>query len=314
MKSANFVVSLDCELLWGSHYVGGEKKFKYLENGLFKYYCDLIDLFDEYKISATFAFVGAIAISMEEFRDRVTGFAINSKYNTWLENILVMLKNTKSISSWHDRRILECVLSSKQKHEIASHSFTHLRFDNIDDQKVAVFELATANEILSKCCGEQIKTFIFPENRIRHLEEFKLSSYAIYRGRDDTWYGALPFERLFHFIDQVLPFSPRPVELKTDEYNNYYVSGSMLLFAYDGVRKFIPDWLRYIKIKRGIDRAVIEKKVFHIWFHPWNLGSSPRMIKLLERVLAYVDKCRNKGLLTVSTIGDLLFINHKEAA
>ena len=301
MQSAVFTISLDCELLWGSHYVGGEKRYPYLKHGFSEYYRGLLDLCERYKISATFAFVGAIAMSAEEFNRKVAHIPVDSPYGNWLESISAAQIAAETESSWYARGIIDSILASKQKHEIASHSFTHLRFNRIDAPEVAAFELAASAVTLSKYCGARLKTFIFPENRLGHLKEFKSSPYFIYRGEDDTWYKNLPLQSFFHFIDQVLPIPPRPVTLATDEYGNTYVPGSILLFAYDGVR--------YLKVKNGIDRAIAEKKIFHLWFHPWNLGSSPRMLKLLERVFVYVDKCRAEGSLSVATIGDLASIS-----
>lgn len=310
MNNGTFIISLDCELLWGSHYAGGERRFKYLKEGFTQYYDGLVKLLDEYEIRATFAYVGAVAMPRENFKDKVSDFKFLPKYRFWVEDLLVHSHCLADVPSWHNEKIIDVVLRSKQKHEIASHSFTHIRFSDFDDSIIAELEYAASHEILSKYVGERIKTFIFPENQISHLSEFKRSPYAIYRGKDDNWYSWLPFKRLFHFVDQMITVSPRPVTLKTDEYGNYYVPGSIMLFAYDGIRKLIPDWLRYIKIRRGIDRAIAEKGIFHLWFHPWNLGSSPRMIKLVEKILAYVSRCRNEGALVVSTVGDLLQCNN----
>lgn len=300
--NGKFIISLDCELLWGSHYYGGEERFRYLTNGFRKFYVELLELFTKYDIRATFALVGGMSLQKKEFLNIAHEINSSNTYKEWFSHF----DKSPSIQSWYDPTLIEQISAAKQKHEIASHSFTHYCFKSIKDPETAQFELDVSHDILSRLSREQVKTFIFPENQIYFLEEFKKSPYKIYRARDINWYNRLPFKRFFHFIDQLLPICPAPVEINKDEFGNYYVSGSILLFAYDGLRKVIPDSLRFFKIKRGIDRAISENKIFHLWFHPWNLGSSKRMIGVLERVLAYVRQKRRNGELTVATIGGLL--------
>lgn len=309
-KQAKFILSLDCELLWGSHYIGGEKRFKYLNNGVLHLYRELIKLMDTYRVKGTFAFVGALTLTQQEFLSEVEKLKVNITYEKWLSYLHLLSVNSERIDLWYNKKILEYLLLSNQKHELASHSFTHLSFDKIDNKNVAQTEFELSYLTLAKHCNKKIRTFIFPENKIFYRKEFKISPYEIYRGLDKVWYRGFPLQRLLHFLDQTLPLAPNVVNLEKDEEGNFYVSGSLMLLAYDGVRKIIPDWIRYMKIKRGVDRAIKEGKIFHLWFHPWNLGSSPRMLRVLERVFKYVEQCSNNGTLSVVTMGELVHMDH----
>ena len=305
MSRARFVLSLDCELLWGSYRAGGLEKFPYLNlKDCYRHYYDqLLSLLDRYKIKATFAFVGGIAFSQSEFKE-IVGKLDGFDYKNHLDTILNL--SNYHPSHWHDIEIIKKVINSNFEHEIGSHSLIHLPFNIILDPKTAKTELHLSHKILSKLTQKPINTFIFPENQIYHLEELKKSSFRIYRGKDDSWYKKLPLKRLLHFLDQFLPLAPRSVSLQVDQYGNYCLPGSLMLFAYDGVRCFIPDWIRFLKIKRGIDRAIAERKIFHLWFHPWNLGSSPRMKVVLEKVFSYVSEKCKEGVLSVSTMEGVL--------
>jgi len=77
----------------------------------------------------------------------------------------------------------------------------------------------------------------------------------------------------------------------------------MLYLSRDSFRKFIPIKSREIKAKKGIDNAIKQKKIFHLWFHPFNLATDEvKLFKGLENILKYVDKKRSENLLEVKTM------------
>jgi hypothetical protein len=65
--------------------------------------------------------------------------------------------------------------------------------------------------------------------------------------------------------------------------------------------------------KIGLDRAIKDKKVFHIWLHPWNLLCYDRLREDLEKMLKYVSKRRDEGKIKVMTMNELAeYLNSKE--
>ena len=65
--------------------------------------------------------------------------------------------------------------------------------------------------------------------------------------------------------------------------------------------------------KVGLERTIKEKKVFHIYLHPWNLLWYQRLRDDLEIMLKYVAKRRDEGKLDVLTMGELAeYLNSKE--
>lgn len=304
-KVGTFVLSLDCELLWGCHYIGGSDRFPYLRNEYVASYDNLLAVLDKYDINATFAFVSSIGIDREEF-GRLAYTAPGEKYKEWLQSIFE--KSIHESELWYNTNLINKVVHANQKHEIASHSFSHLRFtDSAVTQDVALREFELSYEILKKYTKEsQIKTFIYPENCINYLDVFYRGPFGLYRGNNESWFKKLPFKRLFHFIDQSLPIAPPSVMLCIDTHGNYFLPGSFVLFRYDGIRRFIPDCIRLAKVKRGIDQAIRKQRIFHLWFHPWNLGSSKRMKYLLAQILEYVETKRSENVLKVATMSEVL--------
>ena len=75
-----FVVSFDCEMLWGCHYAGGLAAFPYIRDCRATYR-RLLELLRRYEIPATFAFVGAMALSPQELERRLEPFS--PVYRDW---------------------------------------------------------------------------------------------------------------------------------------------------------------------------------------------------------------------------------------
>jgi ubiquinone/menaquinone biosynthesis C-methylase UbiE len=86
------------------------------------------------------------------------------------------------------------------------------------------------------------------------------------------------------------------------------VKGSMLFrFAY-GASKFIPKGARFRKARKGIDRAIRQEGIFHLWFHPISFAyKTPQMFEELEKILEYAYKKRQDRqlkILTLQEVGD----------
>ena len=302
-QKAKFVLSLDCEFIWGVHYIGGIERYPYLSKRLTDYYDRLLASLEAFDIKATFAFVGAMLLDRQEFID--VGFQNqNPKYRKWISHIANLAKTQPS--NWFAPHLPVQVLESNDKHDIGSHSFSHMLFSNSEmDHKTAKFEFNQTHTIL-KQMGIDAKSFIFPCNHVDQLGAFHQSPFKVYRNTNDTYYSNLPLQRISHLMDQALPIGARPVNITRDSYGNVNLSGSQLLLAYDGIRSLIPNSIRLLKINQGLDKAIKRGGIFHLWFHPWNLASSPRMEKLFSDILKLVNVKRDKGLLEVKTMKELV--------
>ena len=64
--------------------------------------------------------------------------------------------------------------------------------------------------------------------------------------------------------------------------------------------------------KLGLERSISNRKVFHIWLHPWTLLNYEGLKDDLDKFLKYVSKRREKGELEVMTMGELASGLNKE--
>ena len=94
--------------------------------------------------------------------------------------------------------------------EIASHSFTHIIFDDKTTTKEkALNEFINGFNILERQNIQPI-SFVFPRNRINYLKELKNAGFKSYRGVEPSWYRNLTgnLKKACHIFDQALSITP----------------------------------------------------------------------------------------------------------
>lgn len=280
MDTGTFVLSLDTELIWGV-----------LHRNDYEYYYPqvlnvernlplLLDIMDRYDIKATFGVVGHLMLKQCS-DDCCPCKGMDSK--------LVF-----------GQKLIEQI--SERGHEIGLHSYTHKYYDQIsaeDAEEELKKAIISANKM-----NINVSSFIFPQNRINHLNILKKYNISAYRGEDLWWFKSFPFplNRIAQLVDYILVVSP-PVYSRNEMHVPVNVPGSMFYLARDGYRKYIPMYMRTKKAKKGIDKAVKENKIFHLWFHIFNLSTDRDvLLKGLEEIFEYVAKMRNDKKITVKTM------------
>ncbi|ELZ07861.1 polysaccharide deacetylase family protein [Natrialba aegyptia] len=287
------VCSLDAELGWGFHDFETPPADR-LEAGR-RGWSTMLDLFDEYKIPATWAVVGHL---MLEDCDRV--HADHPAPEDWFEY---------EQTDWNDRPdlrfgpdLVDALLTADVDHEFASHSFSHVLFGRPEtDRDLAVAELERSLEI-ADAWGQPVDSFIYPRNNIGHrdvLAEFGISAY---RGRSPTHDGV---RGLF---DSTVRDQTMLVEPYRDEFGLVNVPASLFLFGFEGPARTVAESIwqdpMVVQARRGIEEAVGSDGIFHMWLHPNNL-THRRDDRRMRAILEYLDRRRAETDLTVETMGDV---------
>ena len=154
------------------------------------------------------------------------------------------------------------------------------------------------------------KSFVFPKNQIEYLDYLSTSSIEIYRAPDHYWYSKFPgvLKKIMRQFDYILPICPKVFDIERDNHGLYYTRGSLLFKKnHFGLKKHIPMRTYQIKAKKGIDRAIREKRTFHLWFHPFNFAYDEEShFNSLENVLIYAREAESQGKLRICTMKDLI--------
>lgn len=182
---------------------------------------------------------------------------------------------------WYGADTIKEIKKQKDQ-EIGSHSYSHQVFTDISRKE--------AGQEISK---NKSKSFVFPRNKVKYLKLLKSHGFKSYRGVDKR-----PWELFYPGIPPVYE-----TIIKNQLVN---IPGSFYFVSGRGLRKYIPQGLRYFKSKLGIDNAVKQRKIFHLWFHPIDfVDDSQKLFSDFEKVLKYADSKRKLGVLDIKTMEDI---------
>ena len=176
MPEGSITLSFDCEGKWGMTDIHTPWDENLTRSSLLSAYDFILQTLEKYDIRATFGFVGALTVTREEFLEVSYPNLFSASYASWLgpsrDRIL-----KKSEEGWFLPELLDMV-KGQQKHEIASHGYTHIPFSLLSEPDVQL-ELGM---VLSWAEKKNIdcSTFIFPRNLVYHqniLKDFGIFGY-----------------------------------------------------------------------------------------------------------------------------------------
>jgi hypothetical protein len=171
-------------------------------------------------------------------------------------------------------KILDVLIDSSSKHDIGAHGYYHTMFTELS-RKNAEDELQKIS-IGMKEYGLSPKSFIFPRNRVAHLDLLEKYDYLCYRGSGGLLTDCMKIEQSGNLLN-VHP--------------SLFIDGNSNLFL----------------LKKMLDISIRAKSVFHIWFHFWNFGQneisiSKKINNLLVPFLSYAKEKQQNGLLDFETM------------
>lgn len=299
-----FIISLDLELLWGL-INAKDKSAKKIINILLnnkdkvrKGIDMLLSIFEKYRIPATWATVGHLFLDHCEKIDGIPHKHMPRPRPDWYDKD--PCTNINKDPLFYGKDIIEKIISSNIEHEIGYHSFSHVIFPECS-REVCEAEIREGIK-LAKEFGIKLNSFVFPENKVAHVDILKKYGFKIYRGRVATRYDKDQNIILRLIYGSFHTFVAYPVEPEWKD-GIWEIKSSMLFFhPYFGSHTLL------FKAKHGIDRAIKTRRVFHIHMHPHDIVLCRSLIFSLEKLLKYVAKRRDEGKLLVMTMGQLATI------
>jgi peptidoglycan/xylan/chitin deacetylase (PgdA/CDA1 family) len=308
MTGGTFVLSLDTELAWGNCWNGSVQRYARHYDAYRDSVRSLVELLDDYQVPATWAFVGHLLL---DACDGIHADVLRPDYR-WFNGPWLAWDpgtNRRADPWWYGRDLLDRVCRAKVSHEIATHTFSHIIVDDPGcSQVVFRSELAKCAALHSELGLPPLRSIVYPNNAIAHLQALAEFGIIAYRGREEGWHFRVPrvLSRPAALAFRALPFTPPVYDLRSRvKAGLVNIPASMVLLAYDGLRRRLPDSVRLGQMKRGLRAAVSQRRVFHLYFHPYNLASSPRMLQVLEAALNVVNRLRERGEMRVATMAQL---------
>ena len=291
-----FIISLDVELLWGAVLYPFHKTVNLLKSDDTKgrgCIDALLNLFEKHNIPATWAVVGHLFLDHCECEDGIPHKDMPRFKEDWYSSD--PCTDIQKDPLYYGRDIIEKILSNRIEHEIGYHSFSHVVFSECS-REVAEAEIKVGNK-LAKEFGITLKSFVFPENKVGHIDVLKENGFKIYRGENLGRYDSNQSFLVRKFNGGIDKMIAPPAEPKWMD-GIWEIPSSM--FFCDPQIKFsvLP------RAKLGLYRAIRSKKVFHVFLHPHNLLVYSSLKDDLDKFLAVVAKKRDEGKIEVMTMGE----------
>jgi peptidoglycan/xylan/chitin deacetylase (PgdA/CDA1 family) len=295
------VISIDAELAWGFH--DHEKLPVQRIDRARGAWLKLIDLLDEFEVSATWAVVCHLFLNecdgVHADIECQDGWFARDPGGTVDES-----------TSWFAPDLIETICDASVNHEIGSHTFSHVEFGNqATTQEIAAADLRECRRMASKWDIE-LESFVFPRNNVGNRELLAKYDFTCYRGVEpERWYDRTPIRPIGKAISMTAGRSPPPtVQPDVDEYGLVNIPASLYLFSFEGLPKQLIEKATtdpiVKKAKLGIDAVIDSDRVFHVWLHPNNI-SNKEDIERMRKILAYIDQKRGMTGLNVQTMGQL---------
>ncbi|SDM32251.1 hypothetical protein [Halarsenatibacter silvermanii] len=309
--NGKFIISLDTELAWGTvdkpESRERNSKYYYKTRDVIEH---ILNLFAVNDITATWAVIGHLFLAECREENGIKHPEIKrSEYDHYDRDWFAQdpATNIEQDPTWYGRDIIEKIKACPVKQEIASHSFAHILYGHPFTKKETVRSDLIRFEETAEEWGVESKSFVFPRNMVGHLPEIERAGFKAFRGSEPSWYEGVNkyFKKVCHMFDQFFALTPPVVEPQL-EAGLVNIPASMLYLSMDSFRKYIPISARIKKAKKGINAAIQENKIFHLWFHPFNIATAPdKLISGLEKIISYADKKRGTGKLEIKTIGEV---------
>lgn len=309
-----FTLSLDFELIWGTVDHGGPDRFRRACEIEREVVIDrLLALLAEFEIPATWCIVGHLFLASCAPADGVKHPEIVRPSHAWAEGDWFEHDPCGSEEAdpiFYGASLIEKIRACPVAQEIGCHSFSHVIFgDRGCSRETAVSEVAECVRLAGER-GVTLRSFAFPRNSVGHLDVLREHGITCYRGPEPVWYelAGVPraLKRAGHLVDVLAARRPPVVLPVLEGAGLWNIPGSMLYFPMHGRRRYIPLSVRVRRAEKGLERAVRERKVLHLWFHPTNLADeSERMFSGLRAVFERVDELRRAGTLVVASMSAL---------
>ena len=307
-KQGIFTISLDTELAWGMFdKVDVEKKREeYLKTR--EVIDELLDLFEKYNISATWAVVGHLFLDRCKKENGIKHPDLKRPDYDWYDKDWFHEDPATNIEEnpiWYGKDILKKIKNTEPKQDIGSHSFSHLIYSK-SGEKVVEDDLRKTVD-LAEQEGVDMNSFVFPRNEAGHLNMIKKFGFKIYRCKNNSWFeknNKLPesIKKIFRLFEEFLSITPPVAKIKNKS-GLIEVGGSQIYRSYDFPWNFLSVSSRIKRARKGIDKVAREGGIYHLWFHPFNLVKNKKdLIEGIEEILKYAHKNNEVEIMNMKDI------------
>lgn len=308
LERGAFTLSLDFELIWGTQDLFGPQAFR--KACLFerqRIIDDLLAMLHEFEIQATWCIVGHLFLDRCDGKHATLTRPVHSwNRGDWFQHDPGGTESNES--TFLGRSLVEKILACPTRQEVGFHSFSHVIWGDPGCSREVADSDVKACIQAAAWTGSRPVSFVFPRNRVGHLDVLAAHGIRVFRGPGPRWYerdenpGLLG--RLAH-LAEVAGGAAAPTVLPAKTPTGLVnLPGSMIYLPAHGIRGFIPVSRRVRRAIGGLNAAADQRSVFHLWFHPTNLADRYEpMMAGLRAVFTQARALRREGRMDVRAMG-----------
>ncbi len=301
--NGTFMVSLDFELFWGMLEVCPLESYQDNVLGGKKAIPQLLQLFEKYGIHATWATVGFLfADNYEElsrfFPEKRPGY-VKPELN-YYANFEKIGTDEKTAPCFYAPGLLEQIANTAGQ-EIGSHTFCHY-YCREEGQTVEQFEAdMRAARAIASAKGHDVTSVILPRNQTEpeYTAVLRKVGFTAYRAEEDDWIHRnfrkkkwQPPFRALHLLDMYLPLTGQCCYAPRFENGIWNLVGSRIFRPIFRPLEFM-EALKIRRIKREMRYAAKHGLIYHLWWHPHNLGArTEENLAQLEELFRYYTELK----------------------
>ena len=288
---ARFILSFDCEGKWGiADRLASTRQSSLGDDKLREAYSAILAILDEYRIEATFAFVGVFSQSPQSFANLRP--AIESLDRMIPDFLIPALRDLdeSTASGWHGHHLVDLVGQSRGSHEIALHGVTHVPW-TLMDEATAEAEMAIFDSLEGPI--RRSKTFVYPRNLVAHTAMLGRRGFAGFRNSRPAQSRLRSILSEFNIFEA--PEQPcMPGRIVT-------IPAGFFLNWRHGIRNLVPAALTRCRAKNLLRSAAASDAIVHYWLHPENVATAPSTLELVRKLAKDVAASREAGNCEVMT-------------
>ncbi len=307
--SGSFTVSLDFELYWGVRDKRSIEAYKQNLLGVWEVVPQILTLFQNYDIHATWATVGFLFLKdQKEFKESLPELLPQYKQQKLCPYHYFNSLDQSSFSSEDFKKMhfAEELIEEIEKfpfQEIGTHTYSHYYTREANNMSLEAFE-ADINRTTEAGKKNNIKlnSLVFPRNQIDNecLYILQKSGIKSFRGNPMHWAykdGEVEktfLQRAYRFLDIYINLSGSHVTLPIKTKGITELKSSIFLRAFSQKFKLL-EWLKIRRVKNAMTEAAKNGENFHLWWHPHNFGINQKEnLANLEEILKHFQSLQDK--------------------
>jgi peptidoglycan/xylan/chitin deacetylase (PgdA/CDA1 family) len=311
-----FTLSLDFELYWGVRDKRSIDAYGVNLRGVRQAIPAMLRMFEHDRIHVTWAVVGFLFFrDAAELKSHVP--ALLPTYANQRLSPYRYIDNTADLDAlYHFAPELIHLIAAQEGQEIASHTFSHYCCLE-EGQDLAQFDadIAAAVEI-ANCRGMRLKSLVFPRNQWNedYLSTLRKYGFECFRGngvsrlyRASDGAGQSRLLRAMRLVDAYVNLSGHNTyDLQSCiRQTPYNFPASSFLRPFSERLAFL-DGLRLKRIKQSMTDAALNKRLYHLWWHPHNFGrDTEENIAFLQAIVDHFKVLKNRYGFESMNMGEL---------